>query len=178
VERIRKDIQQGLNPLNGSKFLSVEIGGQNIGIGGQIRAIMQVMGAVGSTFTPAGKDFKDLISDDLYENPILQYLSYRGAVGVNAFRTVLEGAFGVDAQPFDKVDSKPDIAWHLFENSLPFALQGAMEGDNAWGIATGMLGLRTSPQSGNQEMIERYKNYWDSLSIQEREKYGMLKSAY
>ena len=172
-ERIRKDVFDGLNPLNGSKFLSVEIGGQNIGIGGQIRAIMQVMGAVGSTFTPAGKDFKDLISDDLYENPILQYLSYRGAVGVNAFRTVLEGAFGVDAQPFDKVDSVPDIGWHLFENSLPFALQGLMEGDNAWGVAVGMLGLRTSPQSGHKEMIERYKNYWTSLSIEEREKYDM-----
>ena len=176
MERIGNDMQQGLNPLNGSKFLSVEIGGQNIGIGGQIRAITQLMGAVGSTFVPGGKDFKDLFTGDVLENPILQYLSYRGAVGVNAFRTILEGTSGVDAQPFDKVDSKPDIAWHLFENSLPFALQGAMEGDNAWGIATGMLGLRTSPQSGNQEMIERYKNYWDSLSIQEREKYGMLKS--
>jgi hypothetical protein len=172
-ERIRKDVFDGLNPLNGSKFLSVEIGGQNIGIGGQIRAIMQVMGAVGSTFTPAGKDFKDLITDDLYENPILQYLSYRGAVGVNAFRTVLEGTSGVDAQPFDKVDSVPDIGWHLFENSLPFALQGLMEGDNAWGVAVGMLGLRTSPQSGHKEMIERYKNYWTSLSIEEREKYDM-----
>jgi len=172
-ERIRKDIFEGLNPLNGSKFLSVEIGGQNIGIGGQIRAIMQVMGAVGSTFTPKGKDFKDLYSDDLYENPILQYLSYRGAVGVNAFRTVLEGTTGVDAQPFDKVDGIPDIGWHLFENSLPFALQGLMEGDNAWGVAVGMLGLRTSPQSGHKEMIERYKNYWTSLSIEEREKYGM-----
>jgi hypothetical protein len=176
MERIGNDMQQGLNPLNGSKFLSVEIGGQNIGIGGQIRAITQLMGAVGSTFIPGGKDFKDLFTGDVLENPILQYLSYRGAVGVNAFRTILEGTSGVDAQPFDKVDSKPDIAWHLFENSLPFALQGAMEGDNAWGIATGMLGLRTSPQSGNQETIERYKNYWDSLSIQEREKYGMLKS--
>jgi len=176
MERIGNDMQQGLNPLNGSKFLSVEIGGQNIGIGGQIRAITQLMGTVGSTFVPGGKDFKDLFTGDVLENPILQYLSYRGAVGVNAFRTILEGTSGVDAQPFDKVDSKPDIAWHLFENSLPFALQGAMEGDNAWGIATGMLGLRTSPQSGNQEMIERYKNYWDSLSIQEREKYGMLKS--
>ena len=172
-ERIRKDVFDGLNPLNGSKFLSVEIGGQNIGIGGQVRAIMQVMGAVGSTLTPEGKDFKDLYSDDLYENPILQYLSYRGAVGVNAFRTVLEGAFGVDAQPFDKVDSVPDIGWHLFENSLPFALQGLMEGDNAWGVAVGMLGLRTSPQSGHKEMIERYKNYWTSLSIEEREKYDM-----
>ena len=176
MERIGNDMQQGLNPLNGSKFLSVEIGGQNIGIGGQIRAITQLMGTVGSTFVPGGKDFKDLFTGDVLENPILQYLSYRGAVGVNAFRTILEGTSGVDAQPFDKVDSKPDIAWHLFENSLPFALQGAMEGDNAWGIAMGMLGLRTSPQSGNQEMIERYKNYWDSLSIQEREKYGMLKS--
>ena len=173
AERIRQDVFDGLNPLNGSKFLSIEIGGQNIGIGGQIRAIMQVMGAVGSTLTPTGKDFKDLYSDDLYENPILQYLSYRGAVGVNAFRTIIEGTSGADAQPFDKVDSVPDIGWHLFENSLPFALQGLMEGDNAWGVAVGMLGLRTNPQSGHKEMIERYKNYWTSLSIEEREKYDM-----
>ncbi len=73
------EIKTGLNPLNGKKFLSHEINGDWIGVGGQIRAITQLLAhSVANADNPEA--FATL---DPFENPILAFYSSRGAPALN-----------------------------------------------------------------------------------------------
>ena len=171
-EQISYDIRRGLNPLSGSKYLSVEINGQNYGVGGQVRALTQVMTAVASSFAPGGKDFEDLYSTDLYENPIFQWLSYRGAVGPRIAQAVLEAASQRDAAPFDKIEGPIDVALHLGTGALPFAIQGKLEGDNMPGSLFGFLGGRSSPESPNSEIRKIQENLWFRTSVEKLAELG------
>jgi len=171
-EQIAYDIQRGLNPLSGSKYLSVEINGQNYGVGGQVRALTQVMTALATTFTPGGKDFEDLYSSDLYENPIFQYLSYRGAVGPRIAQAVFEAASQRDAAPFDKIEGPIDVALHLGTGALPFTAQGIIEGDNIPGSLFGFLGGRSNPVSPNSEIRKTQENLWFRTSVEKLAELG------
>ena len=171
-EQITYDILRGLNPLSGSKYLSVEINGQNYGVGGQVRALTQVMTAVASAFAPGGVDFEDLYSTDLYENPIFQWLSYRGAVGPRIAQAVLEAASQRDAAPFDKIEGPIDIALHLGTGALPFALQGILEGDDFPGSLFGFLGGRSSPLRPNSEIRKIEENLWFRTSVEKLAELG------
>ena len=171
-EQISYDISRGINPLNGSKYLSVEINGQNYGVGGQIRALTQLMTAIATTFTPGGKDFKDLYSTDMYENPVLQWASYRGAPGVKIAQTVLEGTTDINAASFDKIEGPVDIGIHLGTAALPFVAQGVAEGDNIPGSLFGAIGGRSSPLSPNSEIKKTHENLWFRTSVEKLAELG------
>ena len=144
-KRIENEVARGLNPLSGGGYLSIEVDGQFYGVGGQVRAITQLMGAVTAAAAPGGPPLEDLLANTSRDNPMLQYLSYRGSIGQELVRTGIEGFTDIDALPFDNVDGTVDVTKHLFSSSLPFAVQGKMEGDTAPGIAIGALGFRTRP---------------------------------
>jgi len=144
------EIKEGLNPLNGKKYLSHNINGSWVGVGGQIRAITQFMTRMTSVLTEA-ESVGNLIKADPFENPIISFYYSRGAPGLNVVGTVVEGITGLDMRPYENIDSLPDIFTNLGKDALPFTLQGIMEGEGALSSLAGFVGARTSPGTPAEE---------------------------
>jgi hypothetical protein len=149
-----EEIQTGLNPLEGGKYLSHEINGDWIGVGGQVRAMMQIMTHLASAAAP-GQDplakaagvepsLGSLAEGGIWNNPLVRAYYYRGAPGTGVGLAVGEYLTDADVKPFAEIDSLPDLGLHLVTSSLPFALQGLLEGEQALTFATSMAGARTS----------------------------------
>lgn len=155
-----KEIRAGLNPLNGKRFLSYEVNGDWIGIGGQVRAITQLMAAVGSAAAPGGRPAGDLIPFVSDDNPLLQFYQSRGAPALNIVGGVVEAATSGEANvlPFDNIDSLPDLVKHLGTSALPFALQGVLEGEGLITTLFALAGARTSagtPYEGRRALVQQ-----------------------
>ena len=144
-ERIANDLMVGMNPLSGGKYLSFEIDGQYFGVGGQVRALTQVLTGITSALAPGGDPIQNLIAMNSRDNPIIRFLANRGAVGQEWAKTVIEGTTDLNTLTFDEVEGPKDIAPHLLESSAPFVIQGMMEGDTALGWVVGATGFRSNP---------------------------------
>ena len=134
-----QEIRDGLNPLNGKKFLSHEINGDWIGAGGQIRAVVQGMANLIAN--------PEKIGSLSQQNPLIAFALGRGAPAASLALAGAEAASGgqLNLLPYDRVDSLPDLAKHVGRSALPFALQSIMEGQNWEAVAAGFFGARTSP---------------------------------
>ncbi len=148
------DISQGLNPLNGKKFLSYEIDGDWIGVGGQVRAILQLVARSVSALAPGGEPAGTLATISQFENPIISFYTMRGAPALNIVGTGIEALSKgkIDALPFNQVDSLPDLFKHIGTSALPFAVQGVLEGQQAITNVVQLTGLRTSPPSPSEKV--------------------------
>lgn len=143
-----EEIGAGLNPLNGKRFLSHEVNGDWIGIGGQIRALTQL--AAGLTVGQY-KDVREgkrpgVLTLNRFDNPLLAFATGRGAPGQNIAATTIEGLSGgdADAQPFSKVDGPIDIFKQIGTSAIPFAIQGVLEGQQPLSVGASLVGARTS----------------------------------
>ena len=143
------EIEAGLNPLNGKKFLSHEVNGDWIGIGGQIRSITQL---IGKTFA----DPEGLTKGNQFDNPLIGFYMSRGAPAYNIVGGTVEAATGgkVNALPFEDIDSLADLGKHIGKSSLPFAIQGRVEGQNTITSIAGLFGARTSAQTVSERVTE------------------------
>ena len=176
----KSEILPGLYPLNGKRFMSHEINGDWIGIGGQVRAMYQFMFEIMSTLAPGGKSLEDMLKVNL-ENPFVKGYMYRGAVGVNMAGGLVEGvtsAYGakLDVLAFEDIDSLPDIPLHILKSALPFALQGRLEGE---GVATSVIalsGLRTNPQTFSEFRQEVADELMPGI-VEERPEFGQYLGA-
>jgi hypothetical protein len=160
-----EEIEEGLNPLNGKKFLSHRINGDWYGIGGQGRALMQVIAHVGSTLAPGGKPIEDIIALDLRDNPLIQGWLYRAAIGPQILGSVAEAASGglLNLAPFDNLVSIPDLAKHLAKEQLPFAAQGIVEGEDVIATASAVAGGRTSPGTAGEARADIRQQIMDEM---------------
>jgi len=149
------DIEAGLNPLNGKKFLSHEVNGDWIGVGGQIRAIAQLIGESASAV--ASGDVDKFWSTNQFDNPLVNFYMNRGAPLINMSRSLIEGVSGgaLNANPYAQIDNLPDMIKHIGTSALPFSVQAAVEGQNALSVAAGFLGLRTSPETLTEERTRK-----------------------
>jgi len=170
-KRIWQDIQEGMNPLSGGKYLSIEVDGQMYGVGGQVRALTQLLYGVTSSLAPGGDPLSNIWQLNSRDNPLLRFLAFRGAVGQEWAGAVIEGTTDIDALPFDSVDRPMDIPAHVFESSLPFVAQGVLEGDSAPGVAIGNLGLRSQPLSPAQEETKLVEDAFYQMSPEELAEY-------
>ena len=151
-----KEIGEGLNPLNGKRYLAHQINGEWIGVGGQIRAIIQFMGNMGKTIGTGEID--NFLVGDVRENPVLSAYMSRGAVGTNLATTAIEGTTGINADAYENIDSLPTMFRHLGKSALPFAVQGVLEGESVFPtVLAGMVGARTSPQRPSEKVDEARK---------------------
>jgi hypothetical protein len=146
-----EEISVGLNPTAGKKFLAHEINGDWIGVGGQVRAIVQLLGK--SAAHPG-----QLTSPDLVDNPLLGFYSSRGAPAMNIVGGLVEATTGANVLPYDYIDSLPDLAKHLGTSALPFALQGRLEGEQWTTTGFSLVGLRTQARTSYDRL--------DALSLQ------------
>jgi len=157
----REEVLEGMNPLNGRRFLSHNINGDWIGIGGQVRALTQFMAAVGSGVVPGGAPIQDLWSGDMYENPFMRFYASRGAPGVSIAGGIVEATASgmgwgeVDILPFKQIDGFPDLIKHIGTSALPFTFQGALEGSAPTTVAAELIGLRggTDPRDVKSQEI-------------------------
>ena len=177
-ERIANDLMVGMNPVSGGKYLSVEVDGQNYGVGGQVRALTQLLGGLISAAAPGGDPIQYLDPTNLRDNPFMRFLANRGAVGQEWAKTILEGTTGADALAFDNVEGPVDISAHLFENSLPFAIQGAVERDTVPGIIAGAIGFRSNPSSPADIEKSLTKDAYYNMSDAELAEFGMEKNMW
>ena len=116
-----KRVEDTLNPTTG-KFMSVDIGGQRIGVGGQVRAITQFVAK--AVANPSG-----FATANAFENPLINFYMGRGSIGVNIAGSLVEGATGerVNVLPYESIDSLPDAALHLGSSLMPFVVQAQFE---------------------------------------------------
>jgi uncharacterized coiled-coil protein SlyX len=137
-----EEILDGLNPLEGKKFMAHQVNGDWIGVGGQVRSILQLLTNIAAS--PDG-----LLKGDVLNNPLFAFYNSRGAVGTAIAAATIEGVSGgeIDTLPFDDIDSLPDVGIHLFKSAAPFVIQGIMDGESAMSSAFGLAGLRTSGET-------------------------------
>ena len=154
-----EEIREGLNPLNGKKFLSHEINGQWIGLGGQMRAILQLLAGVYSAAAPAeaipfgleDKPLSDILTTNGQANPLLKYIIDRGAPMLQATAMTAEGITRANLSGYEQVDGAMDVLSTYGTNVLPFTVQGIIEGDSILGSVTGVFGARSSPVTPSEE---------------------------
>ena len=163
-ERIANELFEGMNPLSGRKYLSFEIDGQYFGVGGQVRALTQVLTGITSALVPGGDPIQNLIALNSRDNPILRFLANRGAVGQEWAKTVVEGTTDLNTLTFDDVEGPKDIVPHLIGGSAPFILQGMAEGDSVPGWLVGATGFRSNPATPGdiEESLTKDAYYADS----------------
>lgn len=168
-----KEIKDGLNPLNGKKFLSYQVnGGPNIkgkepsdwiGIGGQVRAVTQLMAEMAiSTTNDTGlthdgnHSWANVAKPSLQDNPLLAWYNNRGAVGTNLIQAGIEAGSGgkVNALPYDNVDNMPKLSEFLGKSLLPMAFQGVLDGQGVAASAAGAVGLRSSAETPGEVQNE------------------------
>ena len=155
-EEIAEFVKRGLNPLEGKRYLSLQHNGDWIGVGGQIRGLMQFMAKSVDALRPGGAPIEDFLSADQFENPLINFYMNRGAPAVRAAGTLVEGISGIaggsqiNALPYDHIDGLPDMAKHLGQSALPFTIQGRMEGEKALTTLFAFGGMRTSPESPSE----------------------------
>lgn len=163
-----EDIMTGLNPLNGKKFLSHNINGQWVGLGGQVRAISQLLAGLYSAAAPGeeligvdiggNKPISDLIKFNSFDNPLINFMASRGAPATAMTTAVGEAVTGANITGYEEVDGSVDLFAHLGKDSLPFAVAGALEGNDAMGTAAGMVGFRSSPETPVEERMGYVEN--------------------
>ena len=138
------EIKEGMNPLNGRRFLSYQINGDWIGVGGQMRALMQFSWSVMGLLSGQRGEFSDLFSANMMKNPFIYFFMSRGAPGITFGGTAIESFTDVDILPFDDPDGPLDFLAHYGTNSSPFALQHFIESRTWESAAMEMFGARAS----------------------------------
>jgi hypothetical protein len=161
--RSEDEIKDGLNPLNGRRFLSYKVGDEWIGPGGQYRAMAQFVTNTSSVLAPGtDRPIEDILKLDLRANPLLAFWHSRGAVAFNIGGGIAE-AMGGEFLPYDEVDGPVDLAKHIGTSLLPFAAQSWVDGERNEGAwmnvsKTAMEGggLRTTPETVSDKKFEVY----------------------
>jgi len=138
-----EEIKEGLNPLSGRRFMSHNINGNWIGIGGQVRAITQFMTAMGETvYTREPSRFW---STDQWRNPFLQFYTSRGAPALRIAGSTIEATTGADVMPFDEIDGVQDWAKQMATAATPFYVQGWLDGMPPSLMPLEFVGARVTP---------------------------------
>ena len=165
-DRIKKEIAQGLNPLSGKRYLSVDINGQWYGAGSTARSVFQglfsLVGALGSE--DARESFRKI---DFQDNPALSMWASRGGIGLGLAQSAVEGLSGGkwNTNPYVEIDGPLDLVQHIATRSLlPMTLQGSIEGDSFPGTIVSVLGGRTSPATASDEKKTLVKDAYYELT--------------
>ena len=168
-----KRVTETMDPTTG-KFMSVDIGGQRLGVGGQVRAVTQFVAK--ALAHPSG-----FATADAFDNPLINFYMGRGSVGVNVAGSIIEGATGgrVNVLPYESIDSLPDAALHLGSSLMPFVIQNQFEARDISNVdrlvagTTSVLGLNASQKSPsdriNSEAQARHQKPFAELTGAEQQ---------
>lgn len=151
-----EEIQAGMNPMNGRRFLAHNVNGDWIGVGGQIRALMQLTWSLYGVLSEKKGEWQDIYSTNLMKNPFGMFYMSRGAPGLNVGGALAEGLLPgeQDILPFDEIDGWWDVGKHIGFSSLPFAVQHLYESRSWSGALWEFFGGRASANP-----LDRSVNY-------------------
>jgi hypothetical protein len=153
-----EDIQEGFNPTSGRKFLSHEINGDWIGVGGLFRSLIQ---AIGTTITKP----EDLATLNIQQNPWIHLYASRGAPALQIMgglgEAVLPGQ--PDILPYEQIDGGVDFLKHTATSALPFTIQGYLEGAGPAAVAGDLIGLRGSPNMRDKQSNRLFGQIYSDL---------------
>ena len=157
---------------NGAEFMTVNIAGQNIGIGSFWTSFIRLIASMGST---AADDPANFASLSTKQNPIMKWLRSRSAPMTGFTSDFINGANFLGEPLEDPVD------WtkHIGRQTLPFAIEnaifeeGSIFGRLGVGVPVEMSGGRTFPvdkfaiRNDEREIAarERFGREWDSLNV-------------
>jgi len=154
-----EEILTSLNPLEGKKYLSYQMGdGDWVGVGGTVRSMTQTIAAaaaLGAEVITDPSRLADLNLRDVFDannNPFLRFIEGRAAPGQTILRAGIEAASGgtVDSLPFTEINGGADLTRFFGTSMLPFAVQGKLEGEDLSTASIAVAGLRTSAQTPNE----------------------------
>ena len=137
---------------------------------------MQLLTGVISSLAPGGDPIQNIWAANSRDNPILRFIAYRGAVGVEFGATLAEGGVAAlggdfDALKYENIEGPKDALFHIGESSLPFFIQGMIEGDSWQGMVLGGLGTRTSPFTGKDTAGAMVRDAFEAMTEEELAEY-------
>lgn len=155
---------------DGAEFMTVEIAGQNVGIGSFWTSFARLMG---STVGSALDEPETLASVSTRDNPIVRWFRSRSAPTTGFLADWINGANFLG----EPLDSLTDWTKHITRQTLPFAIENAVFEDGglsgrAFGFGTETAGGRNFPVSAielrdrEREVAarERFNKTWDELN--------------
>lgn len=140
-----------IDPTKGKKFLSTETPIGYLGIGGQMRAAMQLFG--NSADALWNREPGNFIKMDQFDNPIMNWYLGRGAPGIQFGQDILEAATGSNVNPYAEIGGPGDLLKEQAKNFLPFFAQNIIEAED---MKTGVL------QAGIGSFGPRYSPFSES----------------
>ena len=172
-EEIEQRLEDTMNPTKGRQFLGVQVGDNWYGIGGQVRSITQMI-------VRAVDDPKGLTSADLLDNPFARFAQGRMSPAASVAGGVFERLTNenVNVLPFETIDDWPDVGRLIGLSSLPFMLQGMVEGGvfndgPSWlpiGIDSTKLSAPTLELFGSRTSVNSPS---DVLDAEARDRFGL-----
>lgn len=163
-EEIAKDMEDAANPINGRQFLSVKVGDEWYGIGGQVRAMTQALSrAITNDDEKAGRD----------DNPFWDFFSGRLGPAARSGLQLGEVVTGNDWAPYERLEDFPDWIEAQAQGFLPFYIQNAVQEGGLPGLAdpsmlVDVAGLSSKPRTStdvlNSRAFERHNRPWKDLT--------------
>lgn len=167
--QINERVQKVLSPWEGKEFLSVRVGDEWYGVGGQVRAMTQfVANSIVGLSNTAGLTDEDTGAS----NPITAFLMNRVSPAVRAGTAATEYLTDekLNLMPFDTIDSVPDLFSTIGTSGLPFAVQGLLEAsedplrDPSLSLTLSeLLGARATPISPFERRDDEVMQAFDGL---------------
>lgn len=154
-----------INPAKTRQFMSVKLGDGYYGIGGQVRAVAQLLGQSEQAMQTG--DWSTFSSTDVADNPLLRFYVGRSAPALSITQNTVEGVSGgkINANPYEEVNGV--MSFSDFEHSLvgttarsflPFLAQNKLEGEGANQLAFESFGGRYTKFSRAEERDMRIQS--------------------
>ena len=163
-EQVTKRMMETADPTNGRQFMSIKIGDEWYGIGGQIRAMTQALSRAVSN-DDSGRD----------GNPLYDFLTGRAGPATRGGLQLTELMTGDDWSKFERIETKMDWITAQAEGFLPFYVQNGLHEGSLLdpSIAADIAGLsskqRTSSDILDSEAYRRYGMGWKDLTGPEQD---------
>ena len=148
-KQILENIKEGLNPLSGKKFMSMQLGGDWFGPGGAYRSIMQLIIGLGDK---KNWEFEEYDSK-LWDNPVVRGIRTRTTPITGTFMDFMEGEdfLGYPIEIAAMADNPKAFLSYIIDNNAPITFDALLQ-DMRWSVDTPrfiaeFFGLRTSPET-------------------------------
>lgn len=169
-EQIAQRIEDSLNPIKGRQFMSLKIGDNWYGIGGQVRAIIQTIARASTNEDEkAGRD----------DNELWTFLNSRFGPASRAVTQLGEMATGDNWDPYHRIEAFPDFVNLQVAGLFPFYVQNAVSDDGlpitskllntAVDIAGASSKPRTVADIRDSVAYKRFNTNWTNLTDAEQD---------
>lgn len=160
IDPTSKEALAPIDPTEGKRFMAAKTPIGYIGVGGQIRAAMQLFGRSGNALW--NREPGVFLQMDQFDNPIMNWYSGRGAPGIQFGQDIIEATTGANANPYAEINNPSDFFKTEAVNFLPFFAQNMLEAEDmksgALQAGIGSFGPRFAPFSESERRNNRVQS--------------------